>query len=112
VVEGGVGEGTVFRLTMSVWGNKTNMLITVSEPEPGRVLKEDDPAAGVSTTFTIDPVAGEHGEGDASKVTIATTWRAKPGFTGMMERWINPAVARGLYQRELELLAAKVEPRG
>ncbi len=105
VEEGGQGAGTVIRVEMAVMGAKQTLLMNVSEPQPGRVLKEEDPVAGVSTTFTITPVE----ESRRSHVQIATEWKPKAGFTGLMERLINPAVARHIYKKELDLLAAQMQ---
>lgn len=104
VEQGGTGAGTVIRVTMRVMGMQQVLRMTVSEPEPGRVIQEEN--EGVVTTFTVTPLEG----GTRSRVTIASTWR-RPGFAGFVERLINPRVARGLYRRELELLAAEAGNR-
>ena len=49
VEEGGVGEGTVARVGMEVMGSQQTLRLRVTEPEPGRVLREEDAAAGVVT---------------------------------------------------------------
>ncbi|HXF61215.1 MAG TPA: SRPBCC family protein, partial [Caldilineaceae bacterium] len=85
VEQGGKGAGSVLRVTMNVWGSKQVMRLHVTEPEPGRVIKEEDPANGVSTTFTVTPVDG----GARSAVTIATDWKPKPGLRGRIEGWIT-----------------------
>lgn len=102
VEEGGVGAGTVVRTTMQVMGSTQTLRLTVSEPEPGRVIQEEN--AHLITTFTVEPLDG----GSRSQVTIATTWR-RPGLAGWIERRINPGPARALYRRELDLLAAEAE---
>lgn len=104
VEQGGTGAGTVIRITTQVMGRKQSMRLSVSEPEPGRVIQEED--ATVVTTFTVAPLDGD----SRSQVTIASTWR-KPGFAGWVERRVNPLVTRGLYRRELALLAAEAEKR-
>lgn len=100
VEKGGVGSGTVIRVETQVMGTRETLRMVVSEPEPGRVLKEEDPGAGVETTFTVAPVE----DGSRTKVTIATRWRAKPGLLGLGERLMKPPVARRLYRQELLLL--------
>jgi hypothetical protein len=105
VEEGGQGAGTIIRVTMSAFGQKVYYRMFVTEPEPGRVLKEEDPTAGVASTFTVTPEEG----GTRSLVKIATEWRRKPGLTGWLESLINPRVARPLYKRELDLLNARVK---
>ncbi|MBZ0301843.1 MAG: hypothetical protein K8J31_18995 [Anaerolineae bacterium] len=101
VEEGGVGAGTVIRVRMNVMGIEQAYHMTVSEPEPGRVLAEDDPAVGVHTTFTVEPRNG----GQQSQVTITTVSTTSPGFKGLMERMMNPPVARRIYRQELQNLA-------
>ena len=105
IEQGGKGAGSVLRVTMNVWGNKQVLRLHVSEPEPGRVLYEEDPDNGVATTFTVTPVDG----GARSAVTIATEWKPKPGLRGLIEGWISPLVTRPIYQKELDLLNARAK---
>lgn len=101
VEEGGVGAGTRIRVTMRVMGRPRVLRMLVGEPEPGRVLVEEDVDTGDVTTFTVRP------RGDAAcEVEIATTWKAKPGVAGWLERMFNPRVAGPLYEKELENLEA------
>ena len=102
VEQGGKGAGTVVRVTMSVMGSKQTMRLTVTEPEPGCVLQEEDTAAGVLTHFTITPV----GDGTRSNLEIATEWRPKPGIGGWLQGKITVLVARRIYRQELDLIAA------
>ena len=102
VEQGGKGAGTVVRVTMSVMGSKQTMRLTVTEPEPGRVLQEEDTTVGVCTRFTITPVDG----GTRSHVEIATEWRPKPGLSGWIEGKMTVLVARRIYRQELDLIAA------
>ncbi len=98
--QGGQGAGTVIQVHMSVMGARRRYHMTVSEPEPGRVLVETDAEAGVVTTFTVEPA----GNGEQARVTIATD---SPGGSAL-ERWITPVVTRRIYQKELAQLAAFV----
>lgn len=102
VKEGGRGAGTVAAVEMNVFGAQVLYEMTVTEPEPGRVLREEDPQAGVVTTFTVDPV----NDGEQSRVTIATTARTSPGVRGWLEKLTNPAITRRIYREELAQLAA------
>ena len=74
----------------------------VSEPEPGRVLAETDPASGVVSSFTVDPADG----GRASHVTIATELPDPGGLTGALQRALTSRALRGIYEKELANLAA------
>ena len=101
VKEGGQGAGTIATVKMNVFGAKLLYKMRVSEPEPGRVLREEDAEAGVVTTFTVDPVHGD----SQSRVTIATIARTSPGLKGWLEKLMNPAITRRIYRQELAQLA-------
>jgi len=107
VEEGGQGAGTVFRLGMNVLGTKRDFHEVVTEPVPGRVLVETDQATGQSSTFTLEPF----GDGQQTRVTIATDFPARPGLAGLLERWLNPPITRRIFQQELELLTQYVQAR-
>jgi hypothetical protein len=100
VETGGRGAGTIISFTMRVLGAERAFREVVSEPAPGRVLMEQDAAAGVTTTFTVDPLDS----GKRSRVTITTETRASPGFQGLVERLVSPRVLRGIYRQELRQL--------
>ena len=107
VEQGGQGAGTLIEVRMNVMGVKQVYHEIVSEPEPGRVLVEADREAGVTTTFTIEPLNG----GQRSRVTIATDVRASPGLKGVMEKLLNPSVTRRIFQQELRQLADYVRDK-
>ena len=102
VVAGGRGAGTEIVVAMDVFGNKATFNLTVSEPEPGRVLKEADAEAGITTFFPVDPI----GDGRQSRVEIRSTNPAKPGLAGRIEQMVVSAVTRRIYREELAQLAA------
>jgi hypothetical protein len=104
VEQGGQGVGTIVRVHMKVMGNEFIYRQIVSEPQPGRVLKEEDTAAGVATTFTVEPFDG----GRHSRVTIATDAAPSSGVKGWLERLFNPPVMRRIYREELQQLAEYV----
>lgn len=107
VNKGGTGAGTEITVKMDVFGNKVTYNMVVTEPEPGRVLQEEDKTAGVVTTFTIDPVNG----GKAAKVTLHTRARTAPGVRGFIEKLITPPISRKIYNAELDLLETYVAQR-
>lgn len=107
VEKGGTGAGTEITVHMSVFGAKVTYHMVVTEPEPGRVLQEEDKAAGVLTTFTVDPVNG----GQATKVTLYTRARTSPGLKGFIEKLITPPISRKIYNEELDLVAQFVATR-
>ena len=98
VLQGGKGVGTVFRLHMNVMGNRSSLEMTITEPEPGRIVRETDAAAGVTTTWALTPVDGE----DRCRLRLTSIFRSKPGMAGMMERFIVPPVIRSIYRQELD----------
>jgi ribosome-associated toxin RatA of RatAB toxin-antitoxin module len=102
VEKGGVGAGTVFSMKMKAFGQTTHSRMTVSEPEPGRVLVEADadPSSDLTTVFTVEPA------GAASRVRFDTRWHPKGGIAGLMERWLAPRFLRGVYADELRRLDA------
>lgn len=101
VEQGGQGAGTVMWVHMRIYGKTYHYHQIVSEPQPGRVLVETNLDGAVTTTFTIEPLEG----GRRSRVTIATDSKPSPGFAGWMEKLMQPAIARGIYQKELLKLA-------
>lgn len=107
LVEGGSGAGTVIDVRMSVMGVKAHYTMLVSEPEPGRVLQEEDGKAGVLTTFTVDAEQ----EGRQSRVTIETTMPLSGGLKGWIEKKINPSIMQKIYREELELLSLVARDR-
>ena len=100
VEKGGRGAGTEITVHMSVLGNKVTYHMVVTEPEPGRVLQEEDKAAAVVTTFTVEPV----NNGQASNVTIYTRAQTAPGIRGFLEKLITPPISRKIYNEELDLV--------
>ena len=101
VEEGGIGAGTVIRVVVKVFGARRSLRMVVSEPVPGRVLREEDLTSQAVTTFTLTPV------GDTStNVAIETRWARKPGLRGLVEAFLNPRITRPIYQEELALIAS------
>ncbi len=100
VIEGGVGAGTRFVLhANSLGGGKTQMHMSVTEPQPGSVLVEQDENTGLITTFTVKPVGTT-----VSDVTFKTVWEAQPGLKGVIDRWTTPFLMRMVYRREQKIL--------
>lgn len=105
VEEGGVGAGTRVAVTMRVLATTTVLVLDVTEPEPGRVLREASEDGSVVTTFTLTP----QDAGARTEVAIETEWAGKAGFLGFSERLLNPYLARRMYREELRLLAEYVK---
>ena len=108
VEEGGFGAGTRIRFTMTALGKTQTFRALISEPEPGRVLVEDNgPETGTVTTFTVDPVA----QGEQAQVTIATELKSSGGLRGAIERFFTGLFLRRVYTQELKLLGEVVQHR-
>lgn len=99
VEEGGVGAGTVLRITMRLLGQTQSFRSTVTEPEPGRVLLEAN-ENGYNTSFIVEP----QGEQQA-RVTIETVLGGRSGLVGKLEGWFVRRLLHSAYQRELAKLA-------
>ena len=100
VESGGRGAGTRFEVRMSVFGSKQSFRMEVTEPDPGRVLVEEDQAAGVMTTFTLEPTAG----GSNTRLTIATDARPAEGLRGWVAKRTNPSIMRRIYKKQIAMI--------
>lgn len=98
VLSGGRGAGTKIRFAMRAFGRMNVNTAEISEPAPGKELKEMLPS-GIVTTFTVEP----RGPNEAT-VTITTEY-SKPGLRGWVERILAPAYLRRVYVAELAQLA-------
>lgn len=105
VESGGVGEGTVIGYRLTAGGRTRAYRMTISEPEPGRVLRESDTGSSLVTTFTVDP------EGAGSRVRIETSWAGAGGVGGFFEALFAPRVIRRIYLDELGRLDAYARGR-
>jgi hypothetical protein len=100
VERGGVGEGTVIRFQMRIFGRTQTFRAAITEPEPGRVLVETDlDTNGAVTTFTVDPAAAGR-----ANVTIATALDTRSGILGPLERLLTTWALRPIYVEELKIL--------
>lgn len=98
VESGGVGAGTVLRFGLRLGGRTRAYRQAVTEPEPGRVLRETGLVTGEVTTFTVAP------QGVACRVRIETRFGSARGVQGLVERLAAPRLLRRLYRDELERL--------
>lgn len=101
VEEGGVGEGTIVRFQMRILGQTQTFRALITEPEPGRVLRETDMNTHIPTTFTVLPLGDEH----HTKVTIRTELKNR----GFVEGLVAKLLLQKIYTRELGLLAEIAE---
>jgi hypothetical protein len=102
VEEGGFGAGTRFRMQMRAFGKTQTAQAVVTEPEPGRVLVETIPEAGIVTTFIVTPA----GDGQQAQTTFSTDLKAPRGLLAPLERWMTRRFLQQTYRRELQILDA------
>jgi hypothetical protein len=109
VEQGGYGAGTIFRFKMRVLGVVHSYNQRASEPEPGRVLVEQDidSPQQVTTTFRVMPLE----QGQKSHVEISTTLHTSPGVRGLVERILVSMINPRIYQKELKLLEEVAQRR-
>lgn len=109
VEEGGYGAGTIMRFKSRILGVEQSFHHRVSEPEPGKVLVEQDvdSVQNVTTTFTVNPVV----QGQKSHVEISTTMNTSPGVKGLVERIIVSIFNPPIYRKELKLLESVAQKR-
>ena len=109
VEQGGYGAGTVIRFKMKALGTVQTFHQRISEPEPSRILVEQDidSPRNVTTTFTVTPVE----QGQKSHVEISTTMNPSPGLMGFIERIIVPLYNPRVYRKELKLLEEVAQKR-
>ena len=109
VEEGGYGAGTIIRFKSRILGVEQSFHHRVSEPEPGKVLVEQDidTVQNVTTTFTVIPVE----QGQKSHVEISTTMNTSPGLKGFVERVVVSIFNPPIYRKELKLLESVAQKR-
>ncbi|MDZ4766842.1 MAG: SRPBCC family protein [Chloroflexota bacterium] len=101
VITGGTGVGTTIRFTMNVMGMKRPGELSVTDAEPGRLLKEESPDGRIVTFFRFVALDG----GARTRITFDTTMRSSGGLMGVVERLTTPGFLRRVYREELALLA-------
>jgi polyketide cyclase/dehydrase/lipid transport protein len=103
VLEGGPGEGTIMRFTTRVGGRAQTRTQRVSEPEPGRVLREQGDGEG--STFTVEP------RGPQAFVRIETDLNTS-GLEGLAMRLLGARILGPLYADELASLERYAQQHG
>lgn len=105
VEKGGQGAGTVIRFKAIVMGKEYPYHQVVSEPEPGRILQENDLDQDLITNFTFDPI----NNGLQTHLTITTKMAASKGIKGFFEKLLTPSALRPIYKKELAKIAARLQ---
>ncbi|HRF95396.1 MAG TPA: SRPBCC family protein [Aggregatilineales bacterium] len=96
VEEGGVGEGTVFRADMKVMGQSSFFRAKVTEPEPGKLLRETDLDSGTVTDFIVKPTSDGQ-----TQLSFHTTYQTK----NFIEKLMIPSLLKRMYKQELGNIA-------
>lgn len=104
VLAGGRGAGTKIRFEMKVFGGTNVSVGEITEPVPGRELRETL-IDGIATTFLVEPV-----EAAAARVTISTKYH-KDGLRGWFESLLAPRFLRDVYAAELAQLEQVAKDR-
>ena len=99
VEAGGVGLGTVTSSRFTLGRTTETIRTRVARVEPGRLIEEVVETHPMTTTFRFLP------GGDLTTVRIETTWEARGGLSGMLERLFAPRMLSEVYADELGLLA-------
>lgn len=92
ISHGGVGAGTEVSWVMDLGGRRRTIAATISEPDPGHILVET--AAGLVTTFTVEPV------GRRARVRFETVIDAA-GLEGLTTRLFAARLIRPIYEDEM-----------
>jgi hypothetical protein len=104
VEAGGWGDGTRIRFEMRAFGRTNVGTARITEPVPGRELRETLDS-GMVTTFLVENVGP-----DESRVTIRTEY-ARVGVRGWIEKVLVPRYLRRVYAAELALLSTEAATR-
>jgi hypothetical protein len=97
VLAGGHGAGTRIRFEMKAFGRVNIAEGEVTEPVPGRELRESL-SDGTVTTFLVEPLGASE-----CRVTFTTRYE-RAGLLGWLERLIAPGYLRKVYVAELAQL--------
>jgi hypothetical protein len=103
VEKGGYGAGTEISFEMIAFGSVQKVRAVITEPEPGRVLVEADPAKKVVTTFTVEPTGAA-----TSRVTFVTEMPVARGLLGWIQRALFRSYLEKVYAAELKQLDEQV----
>jgi hypothetical protein len=101
VVEGGYGAGTVLNYRFRAANREREYHMRISEPTPGRVLKESDTGSSLATTWTLSPAPN-----NSTLAQITTDWEGGKGVGGFFEKTFAPMGLRRVYTEILDKLTA------
>lgn len=96
---GGVGAGTIIRFELVMMGSARKMRAEVTEPRPGRELRENDVTGRGFTSFQVEPI-----DDRSCNVRIETHSIAQ-GIRLWLERRLAGPLLNRIIVEELKLLA-------
>lgn len=108
VLKGGYGAGTETDLLMEVYGQQTRYHQVITEPVPGRVIREQDQLSSQYSEFRLEPV----GDGTKTQVTIFSEMPIDGGIKGLMQQWFQPRIVRKIFAKELDNLENYLSQQG
>lgn len=101
VEEGGRGAGTIISYRLHAANRERPYRMSITEPTPGKVLKESDTSSSLVTTWTLSPAAN-----NSTLAQITTDWEGGKGVGGFFEKTFAPMGLRRIYTEMLDKLAA------
>ncbi|MGH3318584.1 MAG: SRPBCC family protein [Streptosporangiaceae bacterium] len=99
VEEGGQGAGTRMRYRLHAGRRVRDCRMSVSEPDPGRVIVEEDANSSLRTRWAVTA------QGGRSSVEVEVTWDGAGGVAGFFESMFAPLGLRRIYDQVLDRLA-------
>lgn len=108
VESGGIGEGTIFHITLRIAGREQRMHMRVAEPEPGRVLTETNLDTGAVTEFSLSSVNGD----SPTLIRISSEWETADGVRGLFDKTATPILTRWILRKQLRKLNRYMQSQG
>lgn len=98
VTDGGMGDGTAFSYHLNTGRRERDYHMRVTEPVPGRVVREADTDSSLTNVWTVEP------RDSGSHVRLETRWQGAGGVGGCFERTFAPRALRSLHADTLARL--------
>ena len=105
VEEGGQGAGTVVAYTLKAAKRERPYRLQVSEPEPGRLLRESDTTSSFVQEWRTEPA------GAGAVVSISCSWQGAGGIGGFFERTFAPKGVARIYEQLLDAVERETAAR-
>lgn len=104
VESGGVGAGTIIRYRARAFGIERPSRALIREPEPGRILVEQETTSTLKTIFTVTPAQ----DGQLTHVQISSHWEPSRNPIKAIEQLLYPLIMRDMFAQSLQLMATYV----